>query len=51
MLLAGINILYLTFEESWALERGDDAPLTVKSDVQARDRNRDAMTHPGTYLP
>jgi len=30
MLLAGINVLYLTFDESWALPEGVDAPLTAK---------------------
>jgi len=30
MLLAGINVLYLTFDESWTLPEGVDAPLTAK---------------------
>src|SRR2546428_8312039 len=30
MLLAGINVLYLAFDESWPLPEGVDAPLTAK---------------------
>ena len=36
MLLAGINVLYLTFDESWALPEGVDAPLTAKVVAGAR---------------